>query len=107
MRRVKWTLWNVSGLVVRTNNLVEGEFSKVFSRFSFIQLGLNHRFNRLVTKYHPNVWHLFNCLKKEAVGVRKQLLKTKMGGKKCINKKTLALQQRIHSLETQFKHKLK
>jgi hypothetical protein len=30
----------------------------------FLQLGWNRRFNRLVVKYHPNVWHFFDYLKR-------------------------------------------
>ena len=56
-------------------------------------------------KFHPNVWHLIECLKKEEVCVRQQMLKIMMGGKKNINKKTVSLQQRIHSLNSQFKEK--
>jgi len=58
-----------------------------------------------VTKYHPTVWHFFDCLKKEEVCVRQQMLKIMMGENKKINKKTASLQQRIHSLESRFKEK--
>jgi len=65
---VKWNLWNVSDIELRTNNMIEGEFL-----LFFLQLGWNHRFNRLVAKCHPNVWHFFDCLKKEEVCVRQQM----------------------------------
>jgi hypothetical protein len=54
-----------------------------FSSF-FLQLGWNHQFNRLVAKYHLNVWHFFDCLKKDEVCVRQQILKIMMDGSKQI-----------------------
>ena len=92
--KVKWSLWNVSDIELRTNNMVEDEFL-----FFFLQLGWNRRFNRLVAKYHPNVWHFFDCLKKEEVCVRQQILKIIIDGSKQINKKAAAIQERIYSLE--------
>jgi len=73
--------------------------------FFFFQPGWNHRFNRLVAKYHPNVWNFFDCLKKEKVCVRQQMLKIMMDRSKQINKKAAAIQERIYSLEWQFKEK--
>jgi hypothetical protein len=52
-----------------------------------------------VAKYHPNVWHFFDCLKKEEVCVRQQILKIMMDGSKQINKKAATIQERIYSLE--------
>ncbi len=92
--KVKWSLWNVLDIELRTNNMIEGEFL-----FLFLQLGWNHRFNRLVA------WHFFDCLKKEEVCVRQQMLKIMMDGSKQINKKAAAIQERIYSLEWQFKEK--
>jgi hypothetical protein len=103
MTKVKWTLWNVSDVDIRSNNMVEGEFVPFSCLFYFYQIGWNHRFNRLVAKYHPNVWHLFECLKKEEVAIRQQMLKMMMGATKIRNKKTIAVQQRINSLGSQFK----
>ncbi len=81
--KVKWSLWNVSDIELRTNNMIEEEFL-----FFFLQLGWNHQFNRLVAKYHPNVWHFFDCLKKEEVCVRQQMQKIMMDESKQINKKS-------------------
>jgi hypothetical protein len=61
--------------------------------------------NRLVDKYHPNVWHLIDCLKKEEVTVRQKVLKMMMGAKKHTNKKAALLQQRILSLRSDFDQK--
>jgi hypothetical protein len=58
-----------------------------------------------VAKHHPNVWHLFDCFKKEEVCVRQKMLKMSMGAKTSINKNTRAFQQRLHSLESQFHEK--
>ena len=55
-----------------------------------------------MAKYHPNIWHFFDCLKTEEVVVRQELLKSLMGGKKKKNKSTLALQSRIQTLGSQF-----
>jgi hypothetical protein len=55
-----------------------------------------------VAKYYPNIWHFFDCLKTEEVVVRQQLLMMLMGGKQKKNKKTIALQDRIHSLGSLF-----
>ena len=71
----------------------------------YYYLGWNHRFNRLVSKYHPNIWHLFDCLKKEEVIVRQQLLKMMAGGKIKQNKKVLLRQQRISTLQLRFNQK--
>ena len=68
-------------------------------------LGWNHRFNRLIAKYHPNVWHLFECLKREEVAVRQQMAKILMGTQKKRNKATAMLQQRISCLQTHFNGK--
>ncbi len=68
-------------------------------------LGWNHRFNRLVSKYHPNVWHLFDCLKREEVVVHQQILKMMAGAKKKRNKKVIIRQQAIGSLQSQFSQK--
>ncbi|CAF3228537.1 unnamed protein product [Rotaria sp. Silwood2] len=87
MMKVKWALWNISDVDVRTNNIVEG---------------WNHRFNRLVAKCHRNVWHFFDCLKKEEVVVRQKILKMMMGAKKNINRKAVVLQQRVDSLQSDF-----
>ncbi|CAF0856064.1 unnamed protein product [Rotaria sordida] len=87
MTKVKWALWNVSDVDVRTNNIVEG---------------WNHRFNRLVAKYHPNVWHFFDCLRKEEVVVRQKILKMMTGAKKNINRKDIIFQQRVDSLASDF-----
>ncbi|CAF1125086.1 unnamed protein product [Adineta ricciae] len=87
MTKVKWTLWNVSDVEMKTNNFVEG---------------WNHRFNRLVSKYNPNVWHLFDCLKKEEVLVRQQMLKMITGEKKDKCKKVLLRQERISFIQMQF-----
>ena len=80
-------------------------FAVFFLKLFFLQLGWNHRFNRLVAKYYPNVWHFIECLKKEEVCVRQHMLKITMGGKKQINKKVAAVQDQIHSLQSQFKEK--
>ncbi len=85
--KVKWNWWNVSDIELCTNNMIEEEFL-----FFFLQLGWNHRFTRLVTRYHPNVWHFFDCLKKE-VCVRQQMLKIMMDESKQINKKAAAIQE--------------
>jgi hypothetical protein len=58
-----------------------------------------------VAKYHPNVWHLFDCFKKEEICVRQKMLKMAMGREKNINKNTRDFQQRLHSLESQFNEK--
>jgi hypothetical protein len=55
-----------------------------------------------VAKHHPNVWHLFDCLKKEEVAVRQRILKVMIGSKKKINKKAVALQEQINSLKLDF-----
>ncbi|CAF0790236.1 unnamed protein product [Adineta steineri] len=87
MTKIKWTLWNVSDVEIKTNNVVEG---------------WNHHFNRLVAKYHPNVWTLFEALQKEEVAVRQQILKMIMGEKKIKNKKTIELQEKISSSRSLF-----
>ncbi|UJR18890.1 hypothetical protein I4U23_022018 [Adineta vaga] len=87
MTKVKWTLWNVSDVELRTNNFVEG---------------WNHKFNRLVSKFNPNVWHLFDCLKKEEVLVRQLFLKMITGQKKNRCQKVLLRQERISSLQVKF-----
>ncbi|CAF3904242.1 unnamed protein product [Adineta steineri] len=87
MSKVKWSLWNVGDVGMKTNNMVEG---------------WNHRFNRLVAKFHPNIWHLFDCLKKEEVLVRQQILKMIMGKNKTKCKKSAQLQQQISSLRSRF-----
>ena len=51
------------------------------------------------------MWHFIDCIKKEEVCVRKQMLKITMGEKKQINKRAAAVQERIHSLQSQFKEK--
>jgi hypothetical protein len=68
--------------------MIEGEFL-----FFFLQLGWNHRFNRLVAKYHPNVRNFFDCLKK------RRSLRSPTDESKQINKKAAAIQERIYSLE--------
>ena len=104
--KVKWSLWNVSDVSLRTNNMVEGCFLIISSQYSFssffCSIGWSHRFNRLVAKFHPNIWHFIDCLKKEEVCVRQQMLKTTMGEKKQTNKKAAAVQEQIHSLQSQF-----
>lgn len=106
MTRVKWNLWNVGDLELRTNNAVEGKLVLICLTFCIDKLqylGWNHRFNRLVAKHHPNVWHLFDCLKKEEVSVRQQLLKMVTGVKKNKPKKQVLLDDRISYLRLQFK----
>jgi hypothetical protein len=90
--KVNWSLWNVSDIELRTNNMIEGEFL-----FFFLQLGWNRWFNRLVTKYHPNVWHFFDCLKKEEVCVRQQMQKIMMDKSNQINKKSRCYSRAIES----------
>ena len=65
-------------------------------------LGWNHRFNRLIAKHHPNIWHLFDCLKKEEVSVRQQMLKMAMGVKTNKPKKAVLLQDAISYLRSQL-----
>jgi hypothetical protein len=55
-----------------------------------------------VARYHPNIWHLFECFQKEEVAVRQKMLKMVMGAKKKTNKKAAVLQQRIDSLKSDF-----
>jgi len=43
-------MWNVHNVDIRTNNDCEG---------------WHNRFNRLVDKHHPNVWHLLHCIREE------------------------------------------
>lgn len=71
-------------------------------QISVYNLGWNHRFNRLVAKYHSNIWHLFECLKREEVAVRQQMLKILTGVQKKKNKAVAMLQQRISTLQSQF-----
>lgn len=47
---VPLTMWNVHNKDIRTNNDCEG---------------WHHRFNKLVNKHHPNVWHIFKCIVEE------------------------------------------
>ena len=65
-------------------------------------LGWNHRFNRLVNKHHPNVWHFFDCVKVEEVLFRQQTLKMLTGGQKKKERKVLDLQARIAKLGSMF-----
>ena len=65
-------------------------------------LGWSHRFNRLVAKYHPNIWYLFDCIKKEEVLVRQQMLKMTMGGKQKKNQRSIFLQTDISTLRLRF-----
>jgi hypothetical protein len=104
MTKVKWSLWNVSNVELTTNNFVEGWFFNFFLSLMH-HLGWNHRFNRLVSKYHPNVGHLFDCLKREEVVVHQQILKMMAGAKKIGNKKVIIRQQAIGSLQSQFSQK--
>ncbi|CAF2979155.1 unnamed protein product [Rotaria sp. Silwood2] len=84
IRKMRWSLWNVHGVEHRWN----------------------HRFNRLVAKFHPNVWHLFDCFRTEEVCVRQAMLKMTMGEKKQTKKKTADFQQRLDSLQSQFDDKM-
>ena len=83
-------------------NMFCSYLTNTYASHLFYSLGWNHRFNRLVAKYHPNVWHLFGCLQKEEVAVRQQMLKMMIGSKKMINKKVIGLQERINSLKSDF-----
>lgn len=106
MRKVKWSLWNVSGLEMRTNNLVEGLiFNTIKLLVYYDNIGWNHRFNRLVNRSRPNVWHLFDCLKKEEVCVRQQLLKMATGVQKKRDSKTIGIQHKLDILDSRFKDK--
>jgi hypothetical protein len=104
MTKVNWSLWNVSDFDLRTNNVVEGEyFLPCHPQLDpGLCAGWNHRFNRLVAKFHPNVWHLFECLKREEVTIRQQMLKMLTGVRKTVPKKTLSHQVRIDTLRSQF-----
>jgi len=51
------------------------------------------------------VWHLFDCLKREEVVVRQQILKMMAGAKKTQNKKVVTRQQAITVLQSQFNQK--
>ena len=42
------------------------------SMITLYRTGWNHRFTRRVSKYHPNVWHIFDCFKREEVVCRQQ-----------------------------------
>ena len=73
--------------------------------FLFFSIGWNHRFNRLVDKYHPNIWHLVECLNREAVCVRQQMLKMTMGQRKKRSSKTIGTQEKIDTLESRLAEK--
>lgn len=64
--------------------------------------GWNHRFNRRVAKYHPNVWHIFDCFKREQLLFRQGVMKMLSGELKTRDKKTAALQNRIDNLGSSF-----
>ncbi|CAF1356593.1 unnamed protein product [Adineta ricciae] len=89
MTKMKISMWHVSDLNIRTNNMVEG---------------WNHRFNRCVAKYHPNVWHTLDCFKREEVLFEQQVLKMLTGEEKKRDKKTINLQARIDTLSSLFEH---
>ena len=55
MSKVKWSLWNVGDVELRTNNMVEGKLVFVCDSLRMKFLGWNHHFNRLVAKHHPNI----------------------------------------------------
>jgi hypothetical protein len=66
-------------------------------------LGRNHRFNRRVAKYHPNVWHIFDCFQQEEVLFRQEVVKMLTGvEKKKRSKETINLQNRIGRLSSSF-----
>lgn len=71
----------------------------------YFNIGRNHRFNRLVDKYHPNIWHLIECLKREEVCVRQQMLKMTMGERKKRSSKTIGTQEKIDTLESRLAEK--
>lgn len=102
MSKVKWSLWNVSDVEMKTNNIVEGKWVLKMYHCYFPRLGWNHRFNRLVSKYHPNIWHLIACLKREEMAVRQRVLKAMTGVPIKKDKHSENLQQRINSLRLLF-----
>lgn len=102
MTKVKWSLWNVSDVEIKTNNIVEGTWVFKMYYYYFSQLGWNHRFNRLVSNCHPNIWHLIDCLKREETAVRQRILKAMTGVSIKKDKHTQAIQQRINSLHSSF-----
>ncbi len=59
------TRWNGACGMFQILNFAQTTWSRVsfssFFLYLLLQLGWNHRFNRLVAKYHPNVWYFFDC----------------------------------------------
>ena len=73
----------------------------IFTNLLF-QLGWNNHFNRLVARFHPNVWHLFDCFRMEEVCMRQKMLKMVMGKNKNTNKKTNDFHKNYESLQSRF-----
>ena len=112
--------WVVSNLDWRTNNFAEGHVHHLFWKliYLFHSSDWHNKFNHRVDKHHPNVWHSFECLKREELSFRQQLRKLNSGIErkpnaksckpriqtetltKCYNQEDIDLMEFLHGLST-------
>jgi hypothetical protein len=105
-KRVPPKYWNVSNLEFRTNNYAEGESVSFSKRVLTLRFqGWHNKFNHRVEKHHPNVWHLFECLKQEEVSFRQQLGKINSGQKKKPVDKSFTIEIQIETLTDRHRDK--
>jgi hypothetical protein len=100
LKRMPPKYWNVATLEFRTNNFCEGELSSFFGKYVsiFCHIGWHNKFNNRVDKHHPNMWHLFECLKREELSFRQQLGKINSGMQKKSNNTTCITQTQVDTL---------
>ena len=81
-------MWNVYQVNLRTNNHCEG---------------WNNRFNRLVNKHHPNIWHLLTAIRDEQASSTVTRLQITAGQEVLHrNKKQEAVEKQIQRLTVSY-----
>jgi hypothetical protein len=90
-------MWQLSNFVLIIFARVSPCFLEKYVSI-FFHTGWHNKFNNRVDKFHPNIWHLFQCLKREELSFRQQLGKLNSGMQKNSNNKNCITRTQVQTL---------